>query len=214
MTLNEGLIYTTEDCIGCNKCISGCPVIGANIAVSENGRNKILVDGTKCIHCGHCLETCGHNARLFRDDIDVFFRDLDNNVPISVILAPSFLINYPGKYENILGYLKQMGVKHIYSASFGADITTWAYLNYIKKHDFIGGISQPCPAIVNYVERYIPELLPKLMPIHSPLLCTAIYIKEYLKDANRLAFISPCIAKRDEIRSENTNGYVSYNVTF
>lgn len=214
MTLNEGLIYTTEDCIGCNKCISGCPVIGANIAVSENGRNKILVDGTKCIHCGHCLETCGHNARLFRDDIDVFFQDLDNNVPISVILAPSFLINYPGKYENILGYLKQMGVKHIYSASFGADITTWAYLNYIKKHDFIGGISQPCPAIVNYVERYIPELLPKLMPIHSPLLCTAIYIKEYLKDANRLAFISPCIAKRDEIRSENTNGYVSYNVTF
>ena len=214
MNLNEGLIFTTQECIGCNKCISGCPVPGANIAVTENGRNKILVDGTKCIHCGHCLETCSHDARQFRDDTEEFFQALDNKLPISIILAPAFLINYPEDYESILGYLKHLGVKHIYSASFGADITTWAYLNYIKDHDFIGGISQPCPAVINYVERYIPELLPRLMPIHSPLLCTAIYIKDYLKDTNSLAFISPCIAKRDEIQNKNTHKYVSYNVTF
>lgn len=102
----------------------------------------------------------------------------------------------------------------IYSASFGADITTWAYLNYIKDNAFIGGISQPCPAIVNYVERYIPELLPKLMPIHSPLLCSAIYIRKYLNDTNKIAFISPCISKKGEIQNPNTDQYVSYNVTF
>ncbi len=214
MTLNESLIFTTEDCIGCNKCISGCPVIGANIAVTENGRNKILVDGTKCIHCGHCLESCGHNARQFRDDTNEFIFDLEHKVPISIILAPSFLINYPDAYEHVLGYLKHMGVEHIYSASFGADITTWAYINYIKDHDFTGGVSQPCPAVVNYVEHYLPELLPNLMPIHSPLLCTAIYIRDYLKDTNRLAFLSPCIAKGDEIKDKNTGSYITYNVTF
>jgi len=212
--LNEGLIYTTTDCIGCNKCISGCPVPGANIAVFENGKNRIDVDGSKCIHCGHCLETCGHNARLFRDDTDMFFTDVANGKPISVILAPSFLINYPDEYPHILGYLKQKGVAHIYSASFGADITTWAYLNYIKDNSFIGGISQPCPAVINYVERYLPALIPNLMPIHSPLLCSAIYINKYLKDTNELAFISPCIAKKDEIRDANTNHYISYNITF
>lgn len=212
--LNEGLIYTTDECIGCNKCISGCPVLGANIAVIEDGKNKIHVDGSKCIHCGHCLETCGHNARKFRDDTDGFFTDLESGKPISIILAPSFLINYPKEYSKILGYLKQKGVQHIYSASFGADITTWAYLNYISKNSFYGGISQPCPAVVNYIERYIPELLPKLMPIQSPLLCTAIYVKKYLKDDNRLAFISPCIAKKDEIENPNTMHYVSYNVTY
>lgn len=213
-TLNKGLIFTTKDCIGCNKCISGCPVLGANIAVIEDGKNKIHVDGSKCIHCGHCLETCGHNARQFRDDTDRFFADLEDRIPISVILAPSFLINYPDDYSNILGYLKQQGVQHIYSASFGADITTWAYLNYINKYNFIGGISQPCPAVVNYVEKYVPELVPFLMPIHSPLLCSAIYIKKYLNDNNRLAFISPCIAKKDEIQNQNTGQYVSYNITF
>ncbi len=213
-TLNEGLIYTTDECIGCNKCISGCPVLGANIAVIENDVNKVLVDGSKCIRCGHCLETCGHNARKYRDDTDVFFSDMAKGVPISILLAPAFLINYPNDYQKILGYLKQKGVKHIYSVSFGADITTWAYLNYIQTNSLIGGISQPCPAIVNYVEQYIPELLPKLMPVHSPMLCTAIYVKKYLKDGNKLAFISPCIAKGDEIHNSNTHNLVNYNVTF
>lgn len=214
ITLNTGLIYTTDDCIGCNKCISGCPVLGANIAVNEGEANQIHVDGSKCIHCGHCLETCGHNARKYRDDTDAFFNDLSNGKPISVVIAPAFLINYPKEYNKILGYLKQKGVQHIYSVSFGADITTWAYLNYVKTNSFVGGISQPCPAIVNYIERYIPQLLPKLMPIHSPLICTAVYVRKYLKDNNQLAFISPCIAKKDEINSPNTQQYINYNVTF
>lgn len=212
--LNKGLVYTTDECIGCNKCISGCPVLGANIATSENSDNKINVDEDKCIHCGHCLEVCGHHARKFRDDTNVFFNDLAKGQKISIILAPSFLINYPDEYKKILGLLKNRGVQHIYSASFGADITTWAYLNFIQKNSFIGGISQPCPAVVNYIEKYIPKLLPKLMPIHSPLLCAAIYIKKYLKDNNKIAFISPCIAKKEEIQSPNTQQYVSYNVTY
>lgn len=213
-TLNNGLIYTTDECIGCNRCISGCPVLGANVAVLENEKSSIHVDGSKCIHCGHCLETCSHNARQFRDDTDSFFTDLSKGIPVSIILAPAFLMNYPEEYGNILGYLKKLGVQHIYSASFGADITTWAYLNYIKSNSFLGGISQPCPVIVNYVERYIPELLPKLIPIQSPMSCSAIYIRKYLKDTNRLAFISPCIAKKDEIQNPDSHQYISYNVTF
>ena len=97
---------------------------------------------------------------------------------ISVIIAPAFLANYPNEYGRVLGYLKQKGVNHIYSVSFGADITTWDYLRYITENNFTGGISQPCPAIVNYIEKYIPELIPRLVPIHSPMMCTAIYVKK------------------------------------
>ena len=79
------------------------------------------------------------------------------------MLAPSFKANYPTEYERVLGGLKSLGVRHIYSISFGADITTWGYLNYINKYNYLGGISQPCPAVVGYVERYIPELIPKLL---------------------------------------------------
>jgi len=88
------------------------------------------------------------------------------------------------------------------------------YLNYINKNNFKGGISQPCPAVVGYIERYLPELIPKLFPIQSPLMCSAIYVKKYMQVSDSLAFISPCIAKKAEIEDENNKGFVSYNVTF
>ncbi len=131
-----------------------------------------------------------------------------------MIVAPAFLVNYPKEYKKILGYLKQKGVNHIYSVSYGADITTWGYLKYITENNFLGGISQPCPAVVNYVEKYIPELIPRMVPIHSPMMCMAIYMKKYLGIQDEIAFISPCIAKKMEIMDSNCEGYVSYNVTF
>ena len=109
-----------------------------------------------------------------------------------VCQAPVFLRKIVDvKVCEILGGLRQMGAKRIISVSFGADITTWAYINYITKNQFTGGISQPCPAVVNYIEMYAPELLPKLMPVHSPMMCAAIYAKKYLHITDKLAFISP-----------------------
>lgn len=205
------LIYANDNCTGCNKCVRDCPVLIANVATDAG---KVTVDSEKCIACGACFDACEHNAREYQDDTKSFFTALEAGKKISVILAPAFLANYPHEYKKVLGYLKEKGVNHIYSVSFGADITTWGYLKYITEHQFLGGISQPCPAVVNYVEKYIPELLPKMMPIHSPMMCMAIYIKKYLKCDDELAFISPCIAKKTEITDPNCYGYVKYNVTF
>ena len=157
------LIYTTDLCTGCNKCVRSCPVLTANIATQEG---YVTVDPDKCIVCGECFDVCPHEARDYYDDTDRFFEDLASGKKISVILAPAFLANYPKEYQRVLGYLKSKGVSHICSVSFGADITTWGYLKYITEHKFFGGISQPCPAVVTYVEKYIPELIPRLMPVH------------------------------------------------
>ena len=212
--LHKGFVFTNENCIGCNKCISVCPVITANRAVEKNGRTVIDVDGDKCIGCGACFDACEHNARSYYDDTEEFFADLAKGQKISLLIAPAFAANYPNEYKSILGGLKKMGVNRIISVSFGADITTWAYIRYITEHNFTGGISQPCPAVVNYIEHYIPELLPKLMPVQSPLMCAAIYLRKYMHIQDKLAFISPCIAKKSEIDDPNNNGYVNYNVTF
>lgn len=210
----KNLVYTNDKCIGCNKCIGVCSAMGASVAIEERGKNRIEVDGTRCIACGACFDVCEHNAREFDDDTEAFFEALKRGERISILLAPAFKANYPNEYEKVLGGLKKLGVNHIISVSFGADITTWGYLNYIQKNNFIGGISQPCPAVVGYIERYMPELLPKLFPVQSPMMCAAIYAKKEMGIADKLAFISPCIAKKMEMEEPDNKGMIQYNVTF
>lgn len=208
------MVFTNDKCIGCNKCIGACSCIGANIACEQDGKNRIDVSGDKCIACGACFDACEHNAREFRDDTENFFAALKQGENISVLIAPAFKANYPKEYEKVLGGLKAAGVNRFISVSFGADITTWGYLNYIAQNNFTGGISQPCPAVVGYIERYTPELLPKLFPVQSPLMCAAIYCRKVLHMTDKLAFISPCIAKKMEMLEPENEGLVQYNVTF
>ena len=180
----------------------------------ENGQSRIEVDQNKCIACGACFDACEHEARQYNDDTEKFFADLKKGEKISLLLAPAFLADYPNDYERVLGGLKKLGVNRIISVSFGADITTWGYIKYIQTHNYLGGISQPCPAVVGYIERYLPELLPKLFPVQSPMMCAAIYAHKEMGITDKLAFISPCIAKKNEIDDPNNHGYINYNVTF
>lgn len=210
----NGLVFTNDNCIGCNRCIAACPVLTANSVVEQGEKQFIHVDPAKCIACGACLDVCEHHAREYNDDTERFLADLSRGEKISILYAPALIANYPQNYRYILGTLQQMGAHRVINVAFGADITTWAYIQYIQKNNFQGGISQPCPAVVRYIENFIPELLPKLMPIHSPMLCAAIYARKYMGISDKLAFLSPCIAKKAEITDPNTHGFVHYNVTF
>lgn len=216
MAENFQLVFTNDNCVGCNKCISACSCMGACVSgePDADGLSKIHVDSSKCIACGACFDACEHDAREYNDDTERFFEDLKRGEKISILIAPAFLADYPREYESALGGLKKMGVNRMISVSFGADITTWAYINYIKQHNFLGGISQPCPAVVGYIERYLPQLLPKLFPVQSPLMCAAVYARKEMGIKDKLAFISPCIAKKLEIDDPNNKGLVQYNVTF
>ena len=206
-------IFTNEHCTGCNRCISACTVPEANYARLENGKNKIYIDGDKCINCAKCIQACPHDARDYLDDTDLFLDRLARGGDISVIIAPAARSNFP-QFDSLLGTLRKMGVKNIYDTSFGADITTWGYIRYMQKTGETGLVSQPCPAIVNYVEKHSPELIPHLAPVHSPVMCGAIYMRKYKGITGEIAFISPCIAKKDEFDDPNTADTIQYNVTF
>ena len=212
---NKGLIYTNDSCIGCNKCIKRCPILGANIAYTENGRPLIRVDGDKCIHCGSCLKTCEHSARNIRDDFASLLFALKNGEEIDLLVAPSFFLNFEATYPQMLGFLKSLGFKHIYDVSIGANLCTWAYLAYIKEHNCHAMISSACPAVVDYIEKYQPELLDRLMPIQSPVHCLRTYLSKQPENAKRkYAFLCPCIGKQGEL-SSYTDGYrLDYVVTF
>lgn len=70
----ESLVFTNDNCIGCNKCIGVCSCIGACVSHEVNGKNRIDVDGSKCIACGACFDVCEHQAREFHDDTERFLK--------------------------------------------------------------------------------------------------------------------------------------------
>lgn len=201
-----------EKCIGCNACLRVCPVGDANIAqIDENDNLSILIDNDKCIKCGACINACSHNARYFEDDIERFLTDLKSGQNIVVIAAPSIKIAFDGNWRHALQWLRNNGVKKIYDVSYGADICTWAHLRYLEKHPNAKIISQPCAAVVNYVQRHESKLIPYLSPVQSPMMCIAIYIRKVLGFNGKIAALSPCIAKIDEFRE--TGNIINYNVT-
>ena len=216
---NNGILITNDNCIGCNYCFSQCSIMGANISSTRNGKKFTAIDSDKCNHCGKCIALCIHNAREYLDDIDKFFNDLNNGEKISLVIDPSFYYTFGDLAKKITGYLRSLGVDKIYDSSFGSEISLWATVKYLKdNYDKPASekafVVNNCPAFINVVEMKYPQLINKVIPIQSGPLCTAIYAHKYLKDTNKIAYLGPCIAKKDEISSKNTHNNIQYNLTF
>ncbi len=206
------ITFDASKCVACNSCIRVCPIVEANsVEHDENGKTLFNISTEKCIRCGACVRACTHGARSYEDDTERFWEDLKKGVKIVGICAPAVKVSFDGYWRGILEYLTKNGVEKIYDVSFGADICTWAHIRYLEQHPGAKVISQPCPAIVNYIKKFCKDALKNLSPVHSPMLCLAVYLKKYLGENARIAAFSPCIAKRDEFIE---TGIVSYNVTF
>ena len=207
--MNEVIIVRPEKCVGCNACVRSCPAPEANRTIAlDNGRFITTVNPERCISCGECVRTCNHGARDFIDDTDECISEMIKE-KIIIMASPAIKTVLPTKWKGVLDWFKKQGCT-VFDVSFGADICTWAHLRTIDQ-DKIGNIvTQQCPAIVKYIETYQPKLLQNLSPIHSPVACSAIYIKKYLRRNNPIALVTPCIASRNEAKDTEL---FDYNIT-
>jgi len=192
-------------CINCHQCISVCPVKYCNDAKGEH----VAVNSDLCIGCGECIDVCEPKARKSVDDFEIWMRDLKSGVPIVAVVAPAVAANFPNTYLNLNGWLKSIGVKAIFDASFGAELTVKSYLNHLSKNNPKSIIAQPCPAIVTFIEIYKPELIKYLAPADSPAMHTMKMIKEYYREYayHKIVFISPCNAKKREFEEVGIGDY-------
>ena len=197
-----------EKCTACHRCISVCPAKMCNDASGD----YIKVNSELCIGCGRCISACHFGARQGLDDFDLFMQDLKSGVKMIAIVAPSSVVSFRGKILELNTWLKSIGIKAVFDVSFGAELTSKSYVEYIKKHNPDLLISQPCPALVTFCEIYRPKLLPYLAPADSPMLHTIKMIKKFYSQYKdyKVMVVSPCYAKRREF---DETGLGDYNVT-
>lgn len=209
MALSKVVDVIKDKCQNCHACITACPSKFCN----DGSGNYVEINHDLCIGCGQCIDACTWGARVIVDDSEDFFNDLKNKVKMIAIVAPSIAASFPNTYLNLNGWFKQIGIEAVFDVSFGAELTIKSYLEHIKHNNPKTVISQPCPAIVSYIELYRPELLEYLAPADSPMLHGIKMIKEFYPEyANhKVAVISPCIAKKREFEA---TGFGDYNVTF
>ena len=203
------VIFVDKDkCVNCHRCIAVCPSKMCN----DGSGDYVKINSDMCIGCGHCIEACKHGARYGLDDTDAFFASLKRGDSVVAIVAPAAAAHFKGKDLELNGWLKSIGVKAVFDVSFGAELTTKSYVEYIKKNNPKLVISQPCPAIVTWIELYHPELIPYLSPADSPMAHTITMIKKFYPQYStcKVAVISPCYAKRREF---DENGLGDFNVT-
>ena len=198
-----------ENCVNCHACISNCPVNFCN-----DGRgNHIVVNHDMCIGCGSCLSACTHGARKPIDNFHEFLADLHSGQKMVAIVAPSAAAHFPDQLFRLNGWLESIGISAVFDVSFGAELTIQSYVDFIQQNNPVTVITQPCPAIVSFIEIYHPELIPYLAPVDSPMLHMIKMIRRYHTEFqdHKIAIISPCLAKQREFQA---SGMGDYNVGF
>lgn len=201
----ENEIFLDSSCNICLACVNRCP------AAREKIRTPQEIVRFGCISCGNCVNICPENAISYRDDTVSFVEALKRGEKITVLVAPAVERHFDS-YEKLFGFLKFLGARSIHRVILYADIAIWAYTKILKQNPSCGFIASPCASITRYIRYHRPKLLNSVMPVYSPMQCAAVYLRKYAGLEGELAFISPCIAKRAEMRSIGSS-MISYNIT-
>ncbi|KUO73212.1 MAG: hypothetical protein APF81_13925 [Desulfosporosinus sp. BRH_c37] len=207
----NGVVYTdTDKCEACSACLRVCRTKSIMI---KGGKSKIIEES--CINCGACIKVCSRGAKKYQSGIISLDKILEKGKG-AFILAPSYVIilkKYSCSPEQFCTALRKLGFSLVYEASFGADVVTKVYLNYItdllktKGRENVHIISSPCPSLMNFMEKHTPALLDEFAPIMSPMAAQAVLVKRWNNDQVNIVGASPCTAKKSELLDQGMGLY-------
>ncbi|MFW5653077.1 MAG: [Fe-Fe] hydrogenase large subunit C-terminal domain-containing protein, partial [Planctomycetota bacterium] len=189
-----------------------CPAKAIRIA-----DQKADILHNRCVACGNCLKVCHRQACRAASQLDAVRRML---VPgagprVAALLDPAFPAEFFDVSPHMLcGQLREVGFSFVHQAAFGADLVGQAYRDLLKRRPNEQFITTTCAAVVAYVEQYHPELVQNLAPIASPMVAAARAIKAMYGENIRIVYLSPCVARKLEARSQAVSADVHAVLTF
>jgi signal transduction histidine kinase/iron only hydrogenase large subunit-like protein len=206
----EAIQTIKQNCRRCFSCVRDCPVKAIKIV---EGQASVVPD--RCIACGNCTMVCSQNAKIYASGLERTGELLRSGRPVAALLAPSFPAEFPDLQSGqIAGALHDAGFSPVVEVAYGADLVSEAYREFIDGHQEEGWIASACPAVNEYIRKYQPSLLDHLIPIVSPMIATAMAVRERLPGECFCVFIGPCIAKKLEARDPDTPAGIDEVITF
>lgn len=194
MSRAGGPVFTLlNECHDCYKCIRLCPVKAIEV---KGGRAEVIPG--RCLACGRCVSACPSRAKFIRHDLDAV-RDLTHSGQrLIVSLAPSWRASFDKSAEQMVGFLKILGVEGVSETALGAQEVSLATADFLRQARPDLYISSACPVIVDYIRLYRPQYAPNIVPLASPALTHAAFLKKTYGEEIKVVFIGPCIGKKNE----------------
>ena len=216
-------------CVKCGACKNICKF---NVGVYDN-YDLGKVDKAICIGCGQCSMVCP--TECIHEVYDYLkVKEIMKSDKIKVFqIAPSVRASLGEEFKmelgtNVIGkivtVLKLLGADYVFDTNFGADLTIMEEANElidrINNNKTMPMFTSCCPAWVKYVETFYPEFISNLSTCKSPILMQGKLIKSYFAKANNIdsdnivsIAVTPCTAKKMEIKREEFNNDVDYVIT-
>jgi len=198
MSDRKPIFYITDNkCRNSYSCVRVCPVNAIEVRAQKD-HPAIIPE--RCIGCGLCLTACASRAVEFRDSKEEVRKLLASGRKTVALVAPSIASEFDDitDYRKFVSMLRALGFDYVNENSFGVDLIAAEYARLFNEAGGKYYISANCPSIVKLIEKFHPELVPNLAPLVSPMIATAMVVKEIYGAEVAIVYIGPCIDNKDE----------------
>lgn len=226
---NPSIQRIEEKCISCGMCSTVCT---NDIAVHGTYTFEQTLNTAVCIHCGQCANVCPVDSiteKYEYPDVKAAINDPDKIVIFStspsvrVALGEEFGMNDGSFVQGkMVALLRALGADYVLDTNFAADLTIVEEASELidritKKTAPLPQFTSCCPAWVKYLEIYYPDLTDHLSSAKSPIGMQGPTIKTYFAKKMNIdpakivnVAVTPCTAKKFEIRREEMNAAGNY----
>jgi iron only hydrogenase large subunit-like protein len=196
-TIKPVLLINDEKCRNSYSCVRVCPVNA--IEVRANKTHPAIIP-ERCIGCGLCFVSCSPRAIEFRDSKEHVRNVLSSGRKTAALIEPSIASEFDDitDYRKFVAMIRLLGFDYVHEVSFGVDLIALKYAELFSTAEGKYYITANCPSIVKLIEKFHPELASNLAPLVSPMIATAMVVKELYGNDVATVLIGPCIDAKDE----------------
>ena len=208
------VLYINDDkCRNSYSCVRVCPVNAIEVKI-QKPHPTIIPE--RCIGCGLCYVSCSPRAVEFRDSREDVKALMSSGRKKAALIEPSIASEFDDitDYRKFVAMIRALGFDYVHEVSFGVDLVAAKYADLFSTSEGKYYITANCPAIVKLTGKYHPELTPNLAPLVSPMIATAMVVRELYGPDCATVQIGPCIDAKDEALLYNSGKLIDGVLTF